>query len=73
MAQVDDFEAELQANTSVVAGVQAVVQKLVADVQAAHDAGDPVRLQAVLDKWKANDAALGSLVAENTPAAPSGT
>lgn len=71
MAQADDFEAELAANTSVVSGVQSLIAKFIADAQAAHDAGDPARMQAVLDKWKTNDATLAGLVAANTPAAPS--
>lgn len=68
MAQIDDLEAELARNTSVDQSVLALITDLLAQVEAAKT--DPVRIQAVIDKFRANDDSLAAAVAANTPAAP---
>jgi hypothetical protein len=72
-----DLQTEVQANTTVVGSVQALVQnlatQLAAAIQAAQNAGvsteDLAAFQAVHDSLAANDTALANLVIANTPAA----
>lgn len=68
MAQIDDLEAELARNTSVDESVLALITNLLAQIEAAKT--DPARIQAVIDKFRANDDSLAAAVAANTPAAP---
>ncbi len=73
MSVLDDIEAEVAANTSVVGSVETLVQNMTAKVQEQADAlaaggVDTTRLQMVLDSIRANQTRLGALVTQNTPA-----
>lgn len=68
MAVIDDLEAEVARETTVVDSVLALVTKLLADIEAAKT--DPARIQAVVDQFRANDDKLAAAVAANTPGAP---
>lgn len=63
MATLDDILAKVQAQTSIITSVRALVTEL----RAAQ--GDPAKMQAILDGLDANDAAFNAIVA-NTPEAP---
>jgi hypothetical protein len=75
MSVLDEIEAEVASNTSVVGSVEILVQNMTAKIQEQTDglaaAGvDTTRMQAVLDAIKSNDTRLGALVNTNTPAPP---
>lgn len=69
MATLDDVVAEVTAQKTIVASVQALIKGLQDQLAAAIASGDPAKVQAVLDALKANDAALAAAVPANTPAA----
>ena len=62
---LDDLEAEVARETTVVDSVLALVTKLLAEVEA--NKTDPVRLQAIVDQVRANDDRLSAAVVANTP------
>ena len=64
---LDDLEAAVARETTVVDSVLALVSKLLADIEA--NKTDPVRLQAIVDTVRANDDKLSAAVVANTPAA----
>src|SRR5215216_2667056 len=75
MSVLDEIEAEVASNTSVVGSVETLVQNMTAKIQEQTDAlaaagVDTTRLQSVLDAIKSNDTRLGALVNTNTPAPP---
>jgi hypothetical protein len=75
MSVLDEIEAEVASNTSVVGSVEILVQNMTAKIQEQTDAlaaagVDTTRMQAVLDAIKANDTRLGALVTANTQAPP---
>ena len=75
MSVLDEIEAEVASNTSVVGSVETLVQNMTAKIQEQTDAlaaagVDTTRMQAVLDAIKSNDTRLGALVTANTPAPP---
>jgi hypothetical protein len=67
MAAIDDLEAEVARETTVVDSILALVTKLLADIEAAKT--DPARIQALVDTVRANDDRLAAAVTANTPAA----
>jgi hypothetical protein len=69
MALLDDLEAEVRANTNVDASASTLLARLATLLQEAKDSGDPVRLQAVIDSMKRDNASLAAAVAANTPGA----
>ncbi len=70
MAMLDDLQAQVAANGTVIQSVITLVQGLVVKLQAALDANDPTKVQAVIDQLKAQDQALAAAVAANTPTPP---
>ncbi len=64
---LDALQAEVTRNTEVEASALALIQGLMAQIEAAGT--DPVKLKAIVDQLTANDDALASAVAANTPAA----
>ncbi len=70
MAMLDDLQAQVAANGTVIQSVITLVQGLVVKLQAALDANDPAKVQAVIDQLKAQDQALAAAVAANTPTPP---
>lgn len=68
MAALDDLEAELTRNTSTVDSTLTLVTRLLSEIEAAKM--DPARVQAVVDKFRANDDRLAAAVDANTPAGP---
>lgn len=65
---LDDLEAEVARETTVVDSVLALVTQLLAQVEA--NKTDPVRLQAIVDSVRANDDKLAAAVTANTPTPP---
>jgi hypothetical protein len=68
MALLDQLTADVAAETTLDASVEALLTTLVAEVKAAGT--DPVALKALTDQLEANAAALQAAVTANTPAAP---
>lgn len=68
LADLSDLEAEVERNTSVDGSVVALLESIVAQLEAAKT--DPVKIQALVDKLKADNDKLAAAVAANTPAAP---
>lgn len=63
------LEAELTRNDEVDASAKALMEALFAEVEA--NKGDPVALQALVDRGRAANDALAAAVVANTPAATS--
>lgn len=70
MAALDTLEADLAANTDVVASAVTLLDTLHQELADAIASGDPARVQAVADQLAANTQALADAVAANTDAAP---
>jgi hypothetical protein len=68
MALIDDLVADVEAQTTVVGSVKALLEQLKAMLDAAGT--DPVKLQAVKDTIAKNTTDLSDAVIANTPAAP---
>jgi len=66
MALIDDLQATVAQQTTVIGSVVTLVQGLKAALDAAGT--DPVKLQAIKDALDANDTTLANLVVQNTPA-----
>jgi ABC-type glycerol-3-phosphate transport system substrate-binding protein len=71
MAVLDELTADVEANSDVVASVEALVAGFAERLAAAIAAGaDPAVLQALHDELTANTARLAAAVVAGTPAAP---
>ena len=70
MASLDDVQADVTAQTSVVESAVVLLQGLSGQLAAALASGDPAKIQALKDGIDRNTAALAQAVAKNTPAAP---
>ncbi len=64
------LNAELARDADVVTSAVTLINRLLADVEAAK--GDPAAVQAVVDAYKAQTDALAAAVAAGTPVDPSG-
>lgn len=62
---IDDLVAEIESQTTVIAGIGVLIQGLQDEVRAAK--GNEVKIAAAFDKAKANTAALAEAVVDNTP------
>lgn len=69
MATLDDLEAEVDANTDVVASAVLLLDTIHQELQDALDTGDPAKIQEALDKLSASKDSLAAAVARNTDAA----
>lgn len=68
MATLDDIQAKVTAETTVIASAVTLLGELSAAIKASVN--DPVALQAISDSIDAQAASLAAAVAANTPAAP---
>jgi len=69
MATLDDVQADVTAQTTVVASAVTLLQGLSAQLAAAIASGDLTKIQAIKDGIDANTTTLANAVAANTPAA----
>jgi hypothetical protein len=67
---LDDVQADVTAQTTVVSSVVTLLQGLKAQLDVAIASGNPAKVQAVADALEANTTALANAVAANTPAQP---
>lgn len=67
--QLDALKAKVQQTTDATASVSTLVAGLAQQIRDLKD--DPAALQALADQLETDNAALGKLVTDNTPAAPS--
>lgn len=66
--QLDALTAQVAANRTVIESAVTLIRGLAQQIQDA--AGDPVKLQALVDDLQASDTALAQAVQDNTPAVP---
>src|SRR5206468_12873247 len=66
MATLDDVQADVTAQTTVVASAVTLLQGLSAQLAAAIASGDPARIQAIKDAIDSNTTTLAAAVAANT-------
>lgn len=67
MAQLDDLEAQVKANTDVEASAVTLIQGLAAKIAAAGT--DPAKLTALQNELKSSADSLAAAVSANTPSA----
>lgn len=67
MAVLDDLEAKVAANTTVVGSAVTLLTELKTELDAAIASGDPARLQAISDKLGTDTQSLADAVVANTP------
>lgn len=72
MAALDTLEADVTAQTDVIASAVTLLDTLHTELADAIASGDPARVQAVADHLEVNTQALADAVAANTDAAPEG-
>ena len=70
MATLEEVQAEVTAQTDVVASATTLLTGLKTALDAAIASGDPAAVQAISDAIGANTAALAASVSENTPVTP---
>lgn len=68
MIDLTALEAEVSSNESVDQSAITLIESLAAEIESSK--GDPVALQALVDRLRASSAALASAISANTPAAP---
>lgn len=68
--ELDDLKAAVAANTTVIGSAIELLQGLKAKLDAAIASGDPAALTALSAELGAQDQALASAIAANTPTAP---
>lgn len=66
MAVIDDVQADVEAQSTVIGSVETLLANLSAQITAAGT--DPVKLQAIKDALEVNSARLSAAVVANTPA-----
>lgn len=70
MASIDDIQARVTAQKTVVDSAVTLLQEISAELKAALASNDPAAVQAVIDSLDANTKELADAVQANTPASP---